>query len=98
MRSSVRQMTVAILLMILLAPGLLHARTAPARHPAPAKVSAVSLVDVLSDSARSVWNLLTGYVKNGAVLDPNGIPVPPGTSTTNGDNGAILDPNGGTGH
>jgi len=88
-------MTVAILLMALIAPGLLHARTAPVRHSAPASVSAVSLAGALSSQVHSVWNLLTNLLKTGSQLDPSGT-KPPGTSSTTGtgDTGSQLDPSG----
>lgn len=92
MRSTVRQITVTILLTVLLAPGLLHART-PVRHPAKAgaraSVSHAGMID-------SVWNLLTGLLKTGGQLDPAGTPPPPtGSSlTTPGDTGGQLDPAG----
>jgi hypothetical protein len=94
MRTFARQISVITLLAILLAPGLLQARTAPVRHCAQASVSAP---ESLLGSFVSVWNLLTGYLKNGGQMDPNGAPVPPppGTnSTTAGDNGGQMDPNG----
>src|SRR5436305_2566523 len=67
MRSTVRQITVTILLTVLLAPGLLHART-PARHPAQASGKAsVSRPGMLD----SVWSLLTSLLKTGGQLDPS---------------------------
>lgn len=91
MRSTVRQITVTILFTVLLAPGLLHART-PVRHPAKASVRAsVSNVGMFD----SVWNLLTGLLKTGGQLDPAGTPPPPtGSSVTTGDTGGQLDPAG----
>ncbi len=94
MRTTVRQVTVAILLTVLLAPGLLQART-PARHLAQASSStSISATELFS----SVWNLLIGpMLKNGGQLDPSGggthgsapAPTPP-----SGDNGGQLDPSG----
>lgn len=92
MRSTVRQITVTILLSVLLAPGLLHART-PVRHTAKASERAsVSNVGAFN----SVWNLLTSLLKTGGQLDPAGTPPPPtGSSvTTPGDTGGQLDPAG----
>jgi hypothetical protein len=94
MRTTVRQVTVAILLTVLLAPGLLLART-PARHLAQASSSpSISATELFS----SVWNLLIGpLLKNGGQLDPSG---GHGTTTTTappaapGDNGGQLDPSG----
>jgi hypothetical protein len=97
MRTFARQISVITLLAILLAPGLLQARTAPVRHSAQASVSAP---ESLLGSFVSVWNLLTGYLKNGGQLDPSGSPsgstpssTPP-SSTTSSDNGGQLDPSG----
>jgi hypothetical protein len=94
MRTFARQISMIALLTVLMAPGLLQARTAPVRHRAQASASATagSLGSFLS-----VWNLLTSYLKNGGQMDPNGSPLPPpsGTnSTTMGDNGGQMDPNG----
>jgi len=100
MRSSVRQMTIVILLMVLLAPGLLHARTAPVRHSARASVVAQAPGMGFFEMLSSAWNLLNPFLKNGPAMDPNGgVPTSPtsGTSSaTTGDNGPSMDPNGGT--
>jgi hypothetical protein len=95
MRTTVRQVTVAILLTVLLAPGLLQART-PARHLAQASSStSISATELLS----SVWNLLIGsMLKNGGQLDPSGGSTGSTTTATPpaapGDNGGQLDPSG----
>jgi hypothetical protein len=91
MRSTIRQISATILLTVLLAPGLLHART-PVRHQAQASVrTSVSPSGMLD----SVWNLLTGLLKTGGQLDPAGTPPPPsGSSATTGDTGGQLDPAG----
>jgi hypothetical protein len=96
MRSTVRQITIALLLAVLLAPGLLQART-PVRH--------AQSFQTTSSSARSsvfsfnqVWNLLTGLLKTGPTLDPSGGTGSGGTGTsssTTGDTGSVLDPSGG---
>ena len=94
MRSTIRQITVTILLTVLLAPGLLHART-PVRHPAQAGArAAVSKPGVFD----SVWTLLTSLLKTGGQLDPAGTPPPPTgssmTTTDTSDTGGQLDPAG----
>lgn len=88
MRSSVRQITVILLLVVLLAPGLLQART-PVRHRAQARVGVTSIE---SGFFEVVWNLLSGMLKNGGQLDPSGATGTTGT----GDNGGQLDPSGST--
>lgn len=104
MRSSVRQITVILLLAVLLAPGLVQART-PVRHWAPVGVVGVSPE---SGFVTMVWNLLAGFLgggsgsllKTGSQLDPAGTTTP-GTSTTttttsssSTDTGSQLDPAG----
>jgi len=97
MRSSIRQMTVILLLTVLLAPGLLHARTAPLRHEGPARVASVPELGIAGKLA-SVWNLLANLMKTGSTLDPSGSPngATTTTSASNGDTGSTLDPSGGT--
>ena len=96
MRSSVRQMTIVTLLTILLAPGLLQARTAPVGHSARASVVAQAPGTGFFELLSSAWNLLNPYRKNGPTMDPNGgKPVPGTRSATSGDNGPTMDPNGG---
>jgi hypothetical protein len=96
MRSTVRQISVILLLVALLAPGLLQARTT-ARHSAHTtqSVQTVKAPGFFS----TVWNLLTnGWLKNGGQMDPLGL-IPPGGSTTSSsstDNGGQMDPVGGT--
>lgn len=105
MRSSVRQITGMILLTVLLAPGLLQART-PARHGAQARVG---IAGIETGFFEVVWNLLSGFMgngtgsllKTGSQLDPAGGNAPkPGTtsttapSSTNSDTGSQLDPAG----
>lgn len=103
MRSALRCATVAILLAIFLAPGLVQARTLArsgkwlgASAPEPSFFS-------------MVWNLLTAIWEkdgdNGGQLDPSGSPGSGtgGGGTTNnseaggggGENGGQLDPSGG---
>jgi hypothetical protein len=97
MRSSIRQMTMIILLTVLLAPGLLHARTAPLRHQVPARAVSVPELGIAGNLA-SVWNLLTNLMKTGNTLDPSGGGSTTSgtntTTTTNGDTGSTLDPSG----
>ena len=91
MRSTVRQISIALLLAVLLAPGLLQART-PARRSAHTPQSA-NEVGILS----TVWNLLaTGWLKTGGQMDPVGSTAPTsGTSTTtSSDTGGQMDPVG----
>jgi hypothetical protein len=103
MRSSIRQMTMIFLLTVLLAPGLLHARTAPLRHQDTARFASIPELGIAGKFA-SVWSLLTNYAKTGGQMDPNGggTPPPPSggsgmtTTTLDGDTGGQMDPNGGT--
>jgi hypothetical protein len=93
MRSTVRQISVILLLVVLLAPGLLQART-PARHSAHTTQSAQAVQTPSFLSA--VWNLLTsGLLKTGGQMDPVGS-TSPGTSgsTTPSDTGGQMDPVG----
>jgi len=96
MRASIRRTTMMILLTVLLAPGLLHARTAPARHDGAARVAFVPEIG-LAGKLASVWNLLTNLVKTGSTLDPSGSTSSSTSTTTgtgNGDTGSTLDPSG----
>jgi hypothetical protein len=89
-------MTVMILLTIFLAPGLLHARTAPVHPRAQVAASASSDLGLFS-SFHSVWNLLANYLKTGGQMDPNGgtpPPPPPSGAATSSDTGGQMDPNG----
>ncbi|MFL6231904.1 MAG: hypothetical protein ACJ76N_02100 [Thermoanaerobaculia bacterium] len=93
MRSTVRQIAVVLLLAVLLAPGLLQART-------PVRSGARSSQTVSTSPARArilsldqVWSLLTGWLKTGPTLDPSGGGTGSSTSTT-GDTGPVLDPSG----
>ena len=90
MRSTVRQISIALLLAVLLAPGLLQART-PARHSAHTTQSAHE-VGFFS----AVWNLLTtGWLKTGGQMDPVGSTTPvSSSSTTTTDTGGQMDPVG----
>jgi len=94
MRSTVRQISIALLLAVLLAPGLLQART-PARRSAHTPQSAHE-VGILG----AVWNLLTsGLLKAGTTLDPSGTGSGSGSGNTSstsgtGDAGTVLDPSG----
>ncbi|HEY3569124.1 MAG TPA: hypothetical protein VGP73_14405 [Thermoanaerobaculia bacterium] len=91
MRSTVRRISITLLLAVLLAPGLLQART-PARHSAHTTQSTHE-VGVLS----AVWNLLTaGWLKTGGQMDPVGSTSPSTgtTTTTSSDTGGQMDPVG----
>lgn len=96
MRSTVRQISVILLLAVLLAPGLLQART-PTRHSAHTTQAAHEVGFFLS-----VWNLLTsGLLKSGTTLDPSGTGSGSGSGNTSstsgtGDAGTVLDPSGTT--
>lgn len=96
MRSTVRQISVILLLVALLAPGLLQART-PARHSARTAQSTQTVREPGIFS--SVWNLLTsGWLKTGPTLDPSGGGTGTGgtgTASATGDTGPTLDPSGG---
>ena len=98
MRSTVRQTSIVLLLAVLLAPGLLQARTS-VRHSAHSTPAAQTAQGPGFFS--TVWNLLTsGWLKTGGQLDPLGLePPPPSGSTTSSssttDNGGQLDPLGG---
>ena len=94
MRSTVRQTSIILLLAVLLAPGLVHART-PVRqsaHPTQSVQPAPEL-----GFLTAVWNLLTsGWLKTGGQMDPVGSTSPaPGGATTSSDTGGQMDPVGG---
>jgi hypothetical protein len=98
MRSTVRQISVVLLLAVLLAPALLRART-PVRHGAQSSQTVSSPARASVFSLGAVWNLLTSLMKTGPTLDPSGgtgsgtgTGVPPVSSS--GDTGSILDPSG----
>jgi hypothetical protein len=99
MRSTVRQISVILLLAALLVPGLLQART-PVRHSAHTVQSAQSVQTPGFFS--SVWSLLTNsLLKAGTTLDPSGTGTGSGSggatsSSGTGDAGTVLDPSGGT--
>ena len=94
MRSTVRQISIILLLASLLAPGLSLART-PARHSA----HPVSSTQTAQEPGflGAVWNLLvTGWLKTGGQMDPVGSSVPaPGGSGSSADTGGQMDPVGG---
>jgi len=100
MRSTVRQISVALLLAVLLAPGLLQART-PARHSMHmAHTSRTARAAAAAGFFSSVWNLLgNGWLKTGGQMDPLGSPSPGTSSSTTtgtdtGDTGGQMDPVG----
>lgn len=98
MRTFARQISMMVLLTILLAPGLLQARTAPLRHDARSPRAVASRAISQAVSFSSVWDLLTIWLKTGPGLDPAGTPLPPSgsssTSNGSGDTGPQLDPAG----
>lgn len=94
MRSTVRQISIVLLLAVLLAPGLLQART-PVRHPAHSASATQTIQEPGFFSA--VWSLLTsGWLKTGGQMDPIGSTAPPpsGSSTSSEDTGGQMDPIG----
>lgn len=94
MRTFARQTSMIALLMLLMAPGLLQARTAPVRQDTRVPRASVSRTISATGSFSTVWNLLSNWLKTGPGLDPSG-----GTTSTsgtsNGDTGTQLDPSGG---
>ncbi|HEX6903733.1 MAG TPA: hypothetical protein VF789_28745 [Thermoanaerobaculia bacterium] len=101
MSSTLKKMTVILLLTAFLAPGLAQARDWAWESATVSRDTEVGFFGM-------VWNLLTSmFEKNGGMLDPNGGPAPvdgtgDDTSTTTttttgggGENGGMLDPNGG---
>lgn len=97
MKSTTRHASVIILLAILLAPGLVEART-PVRHDMESQRARVTATASKGGSFSSVWNLLSNWMKTGIGLDPSGSTTPTGstgsgTSTTS-DTGTQLDPSG----
>ena len=98
MRTFARQISMIALLTILLAPGILQARTAPVRHDTRNSRASVSRPISAVGSFGAVWNLLTNWLKTGPGLDPAGTPPPPSgnsaTSDGSGDTGPQLDPAG----
>lgn len=77
-----------VMLVLLVGPGLVHAQPATEEHTA---------VRVVEPSAvGKVWDwLVSMFGKAGSFIDPNGIPIPSGTSNTHTDAGSFIDPNGG---
>ena len=99
MRTFARQISMIALLTILLAPGLLQARTAPVRHDARISRASVSRPISAVGSFGAVWNLLSTWLKTGVGLDPSGSGSSgPGVTTTSttstSDTGIGLDPSG----
>ena len=98
MKTTTRHISVIILLAILLAPGLVEART-PVRHDMQSQRTRVAVTASKGSSFSSVWNLLSNWMKTGIGLDPSGSPAPTGStssgsSSTTGDTGVQLDPSG----
>jgi hypothetical protein len=97
MRTFARQISMIALLTILLAPGLLQARTAPVRHDARISRASVSRPISQVGSLGAVWNLLSTWLKTGVGLDPSGSSGPGVTTTSTtstSDTGIGLDPSG----
>jgi hypothetical protein len=99
MHPSVRRITVILLLTVLLAPGLLQAKS-PVRHLSPARVTVTTSESSLYGL---VWNLLASFMgsgstrllKTGSQLDPAApVPAPTSSTTTTTDTGSQLDPAG----
>ncbi len=95
MRSTIRQISVVLLLAVLLAPGLAQART-PVRHVAQSSQTVSGTAPASIFSLASVRNLLTRLMKTGPTLDPSGGTGSGGTGTSapSGDTGSVLDPSG----
>jgi len=95
MGSTMKKITVILLLTAFLAPGLAQARTWTWE-------SATVSRDTETGFFGMVWNLLASmFEKNGGAMDPSGAPTPdPDDSTTTTgttdetDNGGALDPSG----
>ena len=99
MRTFARQISMIALLTILLAPGLLQARTAPVRHDTRIERASASRSIPQAGSFSAVWNLLSTWLKTGVGLDPSGSGSSgPGVTTTSttstSDTGIGLDPSG----
>jgi len=97
MRSHFRRVTLVLILSAVLVPGLAQAEPR------------VSADDPIAGAFAFLWDALFGWMKNGAELDPDGLPAPqpsspsdlgagldPAGSSVPSDNGAELDPNGRT--
>jgi hypothetical protein len=97
MKTTTRHASVIILLGILLAPGLIEART-PVRHDMESQRARVAARASKSGPSSSVWNLLSNWMKTGIGLDPSGSTPPSGStgsgSSTTNDTGTQLDPSG----
>jgi hypothetical protein len=96
MKTTTRHTSVFILLAILLAPGLVEART-PVRHDMEPQRARVASVASKGGSFSSVWNLLTNWMKTGIGLDPSGSKPPTGSTgsgSSTSDTGTQLDPSG----
>lgn len=97
MRTFARQTSMIALLTLLLAPGLLQARTAPVRHDTRISRTSVSRPIPQAGSFATVWNLLSTWLKTGVGLDPSGSSGPGVTTTSTtstSDTGIGLDPSG----
>lgn len=89
MSSTMKKMTVILLLTAFLAPGLAQARDWAWESATVSRDTEIGFFGM-------VWNLLTSmFEKNGGTLDPSGSTTPDGSGT--GDNGGTLDPSGSTG-
>ncbi len=98
MKTTTRHTSVIILLAILLAPGLVEART-PVRHDIESQRARVAAASAASKggSFSSVWNLLSIWMKTGIGLDPSGSKPPTGSTgsgSSTSDTGTQLDPSG----
>lgn len=93
MRSLVRRVTLVLILSAVLVPGL--AQAGPR----------VSAAEPTAGAFTFLWEALFGWMKNGAEVDPDGVPaalsdngaeLDPNGATAPSDNGAEVDPNGRT--
>jgi hypothetical protein len=95
MRTFARQILMIALLTILLAPGLLEARTAPVLRDTRISRASMSRSIPEKGAFSAVWNLLSTWLKTGVGLDPSGGTSPTSTtSTSDSDTGVGLDPSG----
>lgn len=91
MGSTMKKMTVILLLTAFLAPGLAQARGFAWESATVSRDTEIGFFGM-------VWNLLTSmFDKNGGTLDPSGSTTPGGSGTGSGENGGTLDPSGSTG-
>ncbi|HEY0514073.1 MAG TPA: hypothetical protein VGH73_19350, partial [Thermoanaerobaculia bacterium] len=84
MHRAIRSLALALALLVL-ASGAVHARPV-AVHPSP-----TGFLDALWQWAASCF---PAWTKEGGMMDPNGAPRSPATSSATSDEGGTMDPNG----